>query len=563
MKLSIYLFLFSSIVLFVSLLLVQNIYAQEIVFSTEQREYYFEIGESAIIPISINNTFGIPISGILQYSITHEIKQANVQFSSSNTETKNLLIDEKENQIIYLDLGTSDNPSNLILNLDFNFNENGEKTVSIGPIIIHFVADNSQKNNQQNKMKSSSSQSNTQPQQKNDLLSQREERMQQRIDDLFGNPQDLFSQQEERMKQRLNDLFGNIQNPSPFPQQNPQRNQLTEDNNALKQQIQNELQKQEQIQQEFENQLLSDNAVVDKHQELLSSGYNVTDNILNPVSNNTGSFEIQYENNDGKSAKLQGNMENGTVTELKQEIEEEREKLLEKLEKNEQFQHYHNQLISEGFSQNDIDFQQNNNKTSINIKYNDQKEDEQAKIIANFENEEIKSIVLEDNNTNQSYGLIWLIISLIIIVIVVSVIITYFVIKKYNRKKIKVEVNNLYSTLETDAVEDVSKPTLLIEQAQKYYDNGEKKKAFGAAGKAIRLFLGNEIGIKEEITNEELIKILTRHQQNTDYPIESIKNSLKITDLVEFAKYNATEDEFKKIILLFYDLLKKQNSNKN
>ena len=407
-------------------------------------------------------------------------------------------------------------------------------------------------------MKSSSSQSNTQPQQKNDLLSQREERMQQRIDDFFGNPQDLFSQQEERMKQRLNDLFGNIQNPSPFPQQNPQRNQLTEDNNALKQQIQNELQKQEQIQQEFENQLLSDNAVVDKHQELLSSGYNVTDNILNPISNNTGSFEIQYENNDGKSAKLQGNMENGTVTELKQEIEEEREKLLEKLEKNEQFQHYHNQLISEGFSQNDIDFQQNNNQTSINIKYNDQKEDEQAKIIANFENEEIKSILLEDNNTNQSYDLIWLIISLIIIVIVVSIIITYFVIKKYNRKKIKVKVNNLYSTLETDAVEDVSKPTMLIEQAQKYYDNGERKKAFGSAGKAIRLFLGNEIGIKEEITNEELIKILTRHQQNTDYPIEFIKNSLKITDLVEFAKYNATEDEFKKIILLFYDLLKKQ-----
>ena len=561
MKLFIFLCLFSSIVLSISLLLVPNIYAQEIVFSTEQREYYFEIGESAIIPIAINNTFGIPISGILQYSITHEIKQANVQFSSSNTETKNLFIDEKENQIIYLDLGTSDNPSNLILNLDFNFNENGEKTASIGPIIIHFVADNSQKNNQQNKMKSSSSQSTTQPQQKNDLLSQQEERMQQRIDDLFGKPQDLFSQ-EKRMKQRLNDLFGNIQNPSPFPQQNPQRNQLTEDNNALRQQIQNELQKQEQIQQEFENQLLSDNSIVDKHQELLRSGYNVTDNILNPISNNTGSFDIQYENNDGKFAKLQGNMENGTVTELKQEIEEEREKLLEKLEKNEQFQKYHNQLISEGFSQNDIDFQQNNNQTSVNIKYKDQKEEEQAKITANFENEEIKSIVLEDNNTNQSYNDIWLIV-LIIIVIVVSVIITYFVIKKYNGKKIKVEDDNLYSTLETDAVEDNSKPKMLIEQAQKYYDNGEKKKAFGAAGKAIRLFLGNDLGIKEEITNEELIKILTRHQQNTDYPIEAIKNSLKITDLAEFAKYNATEDEFKKIILLFYDLLKKQNYDKN
>ena len=560
MKISIFLYVFPSIFLFFSLLLVQNIYAQEIVFSTEQKEYYFEIGEDAIIPIEINNTFGIPISGILQYAITQEIKQGNIQFSSSNTETNNLLIDEKENQIIYLDLGTSDTPSNLILNLNFNFDENGENIVSIGPIMIHFVADNSQKNNQQNKMTSSTS--NVQPQQKNDLFSEQEERMQQKIDDLFGNPQDLFSQQEERMQKRLNDLFGNLQNPLQFPQQNPQRNQLTEDNKALKQQIQNELQKQEQIQKEFENQLLSDNAIVDKHQELLKSGYNVTDNILNPISNNTGSFELQYENKDGKSAKLQGNMENGTVTELKQEIEEDRDKLLERLEKNEQFQQYHNQLLTEGLSQNGIDFEQNNNQTSINIKYNDQKEDEQAKIIANFENEEIKSIILEDNNTNQSYDIIWLI-SLIIIVIVISLIIIYFVIKKYNRKKIKVQVDDKYSTLKSDIIEDVSKPKTLIEQAQRYYDNGEKKKAFGAAGKAIRLFLGNEIDIKEEITNEELIKILTKHQKNTNYPIESVKNSLKITDLVEFAKYNATEDDFKMIILLFYDLLKKQNSDKN
>ena len=561
MKISIFLYFFSSSSLFISLLLSQNIYAQDIVFLTEQSEYYFKIGENAIIPIKINNTYGIPISGILQYIITQEINQANVQFSSSNTETNNLVINEKENQTIYLDLGTSDTPSNLILNLNFNYNENGENIVSIGPIMIHFVADDSQKNNQQNKMASSSSPSNTQPQQKNDLFFEQEERIQQRIDDLFGNPQDLFSQQEERMKQRLNDLFGNLQNPSQFPLQNSQRNQLTEDNNALKQQIQNELQKQEQMNKEFENQVLSDNAVVDKHQELMKSGYNVTDKILNHLSNNTGSFELQYENNDGKSIKLQGNMENGTVTELKQEIEEEREKLLERLEKNEQFQQYHNQLLTEGFSQNDIDFQQNNSETSIKIKYNDQNEEVQAQIIATFENEEIKSVILEDNNTDQLYDLVWLLLSLIIILIIISVIIIYFISKKYNRKKIKAD--NSHLTLKTNTVKDISKPELLMQQAQQYYDNGENKKAFGNAGKAIRLFLGNKIGIKEEITNEELIKILVKHQRNTNYPIDSIKNSLKITDLVEFAKYNSTEDDFKTITLLFYDLLKKQNLNKN
>ncbi|MGD1836328.1 MAG: hypothetical protein ACPKQO_11475, partial [Nitrososphaeraceae archaeon] len=227
-----------SILLFTFLFSVQNVYAQNILFSTEQSEYYFTIGEDAIIPIEINNTWGRQISGLLQYVITQEINQGNVQFSSSNTETKSLLINEEKRQLISLNLGTSDTPSNLIVNLNFNYNENGERTISLGPIIIHFVADDSQKNNQQNKMQSSS-QANTQSQQ-DDLFSQQEQRMQQRLDELFGDPQDLFSQQEQRMQQRLDELFGDPQNPFQFPQQSPHGNQLTEDSDALKQQIQKE-----------------------------------------------------------------------------------------------------------------------------------------------------------------------------------------------------------------------------------------------------------------------------------------------------------------------------------
>ena len=419
-----------SLLLFIFLFSIQDVYAQDILFSTEQSEYYFKIEENAIIPIEINNTLGRQISGLLQYVITQEINQGNVQFSSSNTETKSLLINEEKQQVISLDLGTSDTPSNLIMNLNFNYNENGERTISLGPIIIHFVADDSQKNNQQNKMQSSS-QSNTQSQQ-DDLFSQQEQRMQQRLDELFGDPQDLFSQQEQRMQQRLDELFGNLQNPFQLPQQSPQGNQLTEDSDALKQQIQEELQKQEQIQEEFKNQLLSDNDFLDKHQKLLENGYNVTDNIFNPVSNNTGSFEIQYKNTDGNLATLQGNMENGTTTELRQEIQEEQEKLLEKLEQNTQFQQFHNQLLTEGFSQNDINFQDNENETNIIVQYGNQN-DEDVKIIANFENEEIKSVTLEDNNSNLSYDLILLI---LLIIVIVSAIIAYFVIKKFKRKKI-------------------------------------------------------------------------------------------------------------------------------
>src|SRR5574339_540359 len=356
------------LLLFICLVSLQVVYAQDILLSTEQSEYYFKIGEKAIIPIEINSTYGKQISGLLQYIITQHINQGNVQFSNSNTEAKSLVINE-ENQKISLDLGTSDTPSNLILNLNFNYNENEDRTVSLGTIRIHFVSDDSKKNNQQNKMQSSS-QPNTQSKQQ-DLFSQQEQQMEQRLNELLGNQQDLFSQQEQQMEQRLNELLGNQQNPSQNQQQLLQNNQLSQDSYALKQQIQKQVQQQEQIKKEFEKQLLSNNDFLNQQ-----------------------------------------------------------EKLLEKLKQNTLYQQFHNQLVTEGFSQNDINFQDNENETNIVLQYENQKHDI-AKIIGNFENDEIKRVTLEDNSSNSS-NLILLIISVVAIVSVISV---YFVIKKFLKKK--------------------------------------------------------------------------------------------------------------------------------
>lgn len=516
--------------LFIFLVSLQAVYAQDILFSTEQTEYYFKIGEEAIIPIEINSTYGKQISGILQYTIAQQINQGNVQFSNSNTEAKSLVINE-ENQKISLDLGTSDTPSNLIMNLNFNYNENGDRTVSLGPIIVHFVSDDSQKNNQQNKTQSSS-QPNKQSQQ-----------------------QDLFSQQEQQMEQRLNELLENQQNPSQNQQQQRlQNNQLSQDSSALKQQIQKQVQQQEQIKKEFQKQLSSNNDFLNRHQKLLENGYNVTDDILNPMSNDTGSFDIKYKNTDGKWATLQGNMKNGTITELKQQTQDRQEKLLEKLKQNTLFQQFHNQLVTEGFSQKDINFQDNENETNIILQYENQKHDN-AKITANFENDEIKHVTLEDNSSHSS-SLILLILSVVAIVSVISV---YFVIKKFLKKK-TFTINDSSPTIpKLKSFEHIIESKKLISQAQQYHDKGEYKEAFGTAGKAIRLFLSYDAGLKREITSEELIRLIQKH----NYPIDAIRECLKITDLVEFARSNATENDFQKIISLFNKLSNKQTINKN
>ena len=524
----------------------QAVYAQDILLSTNQTDYYFKTGENAIIPIEINNTYGKQISGILQYTISQLINQGNIQLSNYNTEKKSLSINEENNKIS-LDVGKSDTPSNFTVNLGFNYNENGNRIVPLGPIIIHFVSDESQKNtHQQNKMQSSSQPSTQSNQQ--DIFSQQQQ-MEQGLNELFGNQSDLFSQQQQQMEQKLNELLGNQQNQSQNQQQQLQNNQLAQDSNALKQQLDRQVQKQEQIKKEFEQKLFSNNGLLNRHQNLLKNGYNINASNLNAKSNDTGSFDIKYNNTTGKWATLQGNMKNGTMTNINEQSQDKQEKLLEKLKQNKLYQQFNSKLLTEGFSQNDIAFEANGNVTNVILKYEDQKQ-ANATITANFVNDEIRQVTLEDKNSNP----LNLMLLIIIAVTVVSAVCIYFAIKKFKNKKSFTIIDTQLNP-KLKSFDHVIESKKLIDEAIQYHDKGHYKEAFGTAGKSIRLFLSHDAGIKREITSEELIRLIPKD----NYPINDIRECLKVTDLVEFAKLKATDYDFKKIISLFNKLSNQRN----
>ena len=524
----------------------QAVYAQDILLSTNQTDYYFKTGENAIIPIEINNTYGKQISGILQYTISQLINQGNIQLSNYNTEKKSLSINEENNKIS-LDVGKSDTPSNFTVNLGFNYNENGNRIVPLGPIIIHFVSDESQKNtHQQNKMQSSSQPSTQSNQQ--DIFSQQQQ-MEQGLNELFGNQSDLFSQKQQQMEQKLDELLGNQQNQSQNQQQQLQNNQLAQDSNALKQQLDRQVQKQEQIKKEFEQKLFSNNEFLNRHQNLLKNGYNINASNLNAKSNDTGSFDIKYNNTTGKWATLQGNMKNGTMTNINEQSQDKQEKLLEKLKQNKSYQQFNSKLLTEGFSQNDIAFEANGNVTNVILKYEDQKQ-ANATITANFVNDEIRQVTLEDRNSNP----LNLMLLIIIAVTVVSALCIYFAIKKFKNKKSFTIIDTQLNP-KLKSFDHVIESKKLIDEAIQYHDKGHYKEAFGTAGKSIRLFLSHDAGIKREITSEELIRLIPKD----NYPINDIRECLKVTDLVEFAKLKATDYDFKKIISLFNKLINQRN----
>lgn len=502
------------IIIFMILLLIPSLaYAKDITLSLDQTEYYFKTGENAIIPIHAENTYKETINGILSYTLTQSINQGNFQMSSSNTKSTNFQISIGKSDTS-LNFGTSETPSVLTVGLKFQYTKDETREVTLQNIKIHFVGDDSQKKNQQNQMSSSSQKSGTAQQ---------------------TNP---FSEQEEQMQNMINQMFGNQQQPSnsQSPEQRLQNSQAPQDSSALKQQMQKQLQEQQAMKEEFQKQLSQNPEFQKEHQELLQQGYNLTSGSLNPVANNTGTFELNYQKQDGSQASLKGQINNGQMNYLQKDTSENRQKMLEQLEQNKQFQEYQKQLQEQGFQKTDTQFNTELNKTQIQVNYLN-KNNETASIQAEAINQTIQNIKLENNAEKKQKNHLWIIILSILLLGVLA----YFGYKKFHKKE-KLIINK------KDVLENPfdykTEAVKLLKKAEEQFENGKQKDAYGTAGQALRIYLSYEHGLKREITNDEIITYLRKNKKEP----QKIKECFDLCSLVEFAKYETNKKDFEKII---------------
>ena len=484
----------------------QVVFAQDISMSVDQNTYYFLTGEDAIIPVVIDNSYDMQVNGFLRYTITQQINQGNLQYSSSNTQSNSFAVNQGK-ETLSLNFGTSDNPLTMTVNLGFIYNEKEQREVPLGPITIQFVSDESQKKNQSIPMQSSSQQATTQP--------------------------DPFSQQQEQLQQRLDQFFGNQPTLPQDPQQRLQNNQLSQDSSALKQEIQKQLEDQKQLKEDFQKELANNKEFQQAHQDLLQNGYNVTSGTLEPTSKNSGSFEIQYKDENGKWAKLQGIMNNGQLTDIQKDSQKEQEMMLDKLRNNEDFKQYQSQLQKQGFSEDEVQFMQDGNKTNVILNYQDQQE-QSASISGEFVKGELKKVTLEKESNG--FDLLWL-----LPIIAASTVSAYFLYRIKTKKTVPITEKPIIKEKLFDHILEAKK---LLEKAKSLFERGQYKDAYGIAAQALRLFLSYENGIKREVTNQELLKILN----GIDFLSDEIKNCFDLCSLVEFAKYEPNKDDFGKII---------------
>jgi hypothetical protein len=353
---------------------------------------------------------------------------------------------------------------------------------------------------------------------------------------------------QQSFQQKLDDLLNQapqLQN----PQQRLQNNQLLQDSSALKQEIQQQLQDDNNLKKEFEKQLASNGDFQKIHQQILQQGYNVTNGNLNPNSTSTGDFAINYENEQGKWAKIQGSMINGTITNIQKQTQEQQNNLLSKLRNDPTFQGYENQLTKEGFTEQNLEFIFDKNMTMISLKY-ENKEIQTAIINGNFMNDELINVTQEKPPVDYSH--------LLPLLTILPLSIMGLMLYKKLRSKTKRPTTPIISN-KSDKFDYVFASNNLIQEAKNNFNEKKYKLAYGKVSQAIRIFLSYDLNLNKEITNEDILPLLI----NSKYPAAEIENCFKLSSLVEFAKHETDEKDFNKIICTAENLIQGKFSDKD
>ncbi len=348
----------------------------------------------------------------------------------------------------------------------------------------------------------------------------------------------------QQIQQQFNQIFNRQFNRQQPPENRVQNNQLNQNTKALKRQIEKQLKQQKQIEREFRENIIKNKEFQKWHRRLSDLGYNLTDISLNPVTNNTGSFEFYYQKLNGKNASLKGEIKNGTIKNMIGFTSEDKQKILHLLKENKEFRKYDSKLINEGFNQTDIEFNQvSQNNTKIVVSY-ENNAGEKRRIFAHYINGTIQNVSLENNHGEDKYksNLLWLLL-MVLTVIIVAILWIYY--KKY-MKKSKGILNDEMTEIKKpfDYIKEAKE---MINKAEELFKNKREKDAYEKVSQAIRFYFSHALGIKRELMNSELMEILKREKIEK---YNDVQKCLNLCSLVEFAKYKPNRNDFYEIIKL-------------
>lgn len=330
------------------------------------------------------------------------------------------------------------------------------------------------------------------------------------------------------------------QQQSESQQNRVQNNQMNQNAQAVKQQLGQQLAQQNQVKQEFQQNLAKNQEFREKHGGILKAGYNLTGASVDSSTNDTGSFELSYKNQNGETASLKGEMENGTMKNIMSQNSEDVKEMLKQLGQNAQFQNYERQLAKSGFNQSmqPIINQASQARTEITAPYKNGA-GEERKITADYVNGTLQKVSLEqsavEENRNNDYLRLFL--------LAIMAALGWTIYSKLKRKAGGQAIIAVERKIETP-LDYAKEAEEMIAEAERLFRTGREKDAYEKVSQAVRFYFSHRlVGLNgREITNTALLAALNSGKLHSD-----VQECLSMCGMVEFAKYEPNAEDFGKI----------------
>ena len=368
-----------------------------------------------------------------------------------------------------------------------------------------------------------------------------------------------------------------------------------QDSSAVQEALQKEMEekkKQEEQQKKMNEELAkkieADEEFQKEHKEMTDKGYSLENKSVNAVDNNTGDFDYEYKNSEGKEHFVSGNMKDGSIKDMentakmeeqlekseeynkmKKELEEQgynpsgmqydnnsfeqqfkndigenasikgqfKKDSVEKLESmmqnselekkhqsNEELQNLEDKLAFKGFNQSKPAEFVNKNDKKYATKTFVDKDNETKTVFYNYENETVTSKPVILEEERNNKMII-----ILAVIIAVSLIFGYFMMKANKKDALSMDVKKVF-----DYKKEAAR---MLELAVNLFEKGDYKDSYSLVSGSVRLYYSYDKGIEKELTTTQLLRELKTKPKN-------LKKCLDTCNLVEFAKYKANRKDF-------------------
>jgi len=464
--------------LLVALGCVATVAAGGITLSTEQSDYTIQVGEEALFPIAVKNTLGTDITGVLVREVRFVPESGEGSGPAGESQSRMITIFRDTTEIT-ASAGTSAMPGTFFFDITFEYGNAPRIRIALPEIRVHAVQSTTEQTDQQNPQVSSVSSVST-------LAGP-------------GGPQGGSSSSSTK-----------------------QPGQMMQDVGSLRNQAAREQDRMQALRFALLAGLEDDPPVREIHAVLTSHGYTRTAATVNPTDEGTGTFSFEYRGGAGEVIQAGGAVANGSATYAA--YASERSLVVPGvLTANETYRQYAGELADAGFFPVTSSMNATVGASSVGIGFVDG-QNRTARIVATLSGGEVRDVVFEKPS-----DFVWLAgAGAICIVLLIACLV---------RKGGPAVPKPVVSPVPRDPRGDALR---LLEAARAEFDRGDRKEAYGTAGRALRSYVSSAHWTGAELADGDVLRLL----EESGHEIGIVSSVLEQCGAVSYAGSLPCDEEF-------------------